>query len=93
MYVAITRLEISSISLTQSGYTMLLKSHLFVFFSIVLLTVALPLHAYTDPGTGSLILQLLIAGFAGSLFYVRKIYRVFSNYFTKKCHTPTIHDK
>jgi hypothetical protein len=30
--------------------------------------------AYVDPGTGSMLLQLLIAGIAGALFYFRKFF-------------------
>ena len=29
--------------------------------------------AYTDPGTGALIWQMLAAGFVGAMFYVRRI--------------------
>lgn len=29
--------------------------------------------AYTDPGSGMLIWQMLVAGFVGALFYIRKI--------------------
>jgi hypothetical protein len=29
--------------------------------------------AYTDPGTGALIWQALVAGFVGLLFYTRRI--------------------
>lgn len=29
-------------------------------------------RAYTDPGTGALIWQMLVAGFVGALFYVRR---------------------
>jgi hypothetical protein len=29
--------------------------------------------AYTDPGAGALLWQLLVAGFFGSLFYLRKL--------------------
>jgi hypothetical protein len=29
--------------------------------------------AYTDPGSGALIWQMLMAGFVGALFYVRRI--------------------
>jgi len=36
--------------------------------------------AYTDPGSGALIWQTLIAGFVGSLFYVRR----FTTWFKKK---------
>jgi hypothetical protein len=30
-------------------------------------------QAYTDPGTGALIWQALVAGFVGFLFYARRI--------------------
>jgi hypothetical protein len=29
-------------------------------------------HAYTDPGTGALIWQMVAAGFVGLMFYLRK---------------------
>lgn len=29
--------------------------------------------AYTDPGTGALIWQMVAAGFVGAMFYVRRI--------------------
>ena len=30
------------------------------------------IQAYTDPGSGALIWQMAVAGFVGSLFYVRR---------------------
>jgi hypothetical protein len=45
-------------------------------------------NAYIDPGTGSLIIQALIAGIAGGLFAIKMFWRqiklFFSNLFTKK---------
>ena len=38
----------------------------------VLLAVESPARAYTDPGSGALLWQILVAGFVGALFYVRK---------------------
>ena len=40
----------------------------------VILMSALPsaAHAYIDPGSGALLWQMLVAGFAGVLFYVGK---------------------
>ena len=29
--------------------------------------------AYTDPGSGALLWQILVAGFVGGLYYIRKI--------------------
>jgi hypothetical protein len=37
-------------------------------------------RAYTDPGSGALIWQMVVAGFAGLLFYARRI----STWFKKK---------
>ena len=41
--------------------------------------------AYTDPGSGALILQMLAAGFVSAIFYVRK----FTNWFRPKKKDPT----
>jgi hypothetical protein len=30
-------------------------------------------HAYIDPGTGSMVLQMALAGIAGALFYFRQM--------------------
>ena len=41
-----------------------------VIIASALLFAPVPALAYLDPGTGSLILQMLIAGFFGALLYV-----------------------
>ena len=45
-------------------------------------------HAYIDPGTGSLIIQLILASLLGSLFFIRtaidKIKIFFKNLFSRK---------
>jgi hypothetical protein len=52
--------------------------------------VAIPdnAHAYLDPGTGSVVLQVVIAGFLGALFtfksYVRAAVSAVSRLFGKK---------
>ncbi len=45
---------------------------------------------YIDPGTGALVWQVLLAGFLGSLFYVKKVLNWFS--FGKKS-TPNADNK
>ena len=35
--------------------------------------IAGPAHAYIDPGTGSMLLQMIGAGIAGAIFYFREI--------------------
>lgn len=45
---------------------MLLRSIYFLgLLAIVFSATTAPAHAYLDPGTGSMILQLLLGGFAG----------------------------
>ncbi len=39
----------------------------------MLLVAARDAHAYIDPGSGALILQLLLAAFFGAIFFVRRI--------------------
>jgi hypothetical protein len=41
--------------------------------SIVALGTGSQLQAYTDPGSGALIWQMLVAGFVGSMFYIRRL--------------------
>jgi len=42
------------------------------------------LFLYTDPGTGTLILQLLIAAFLGAFFYIRFFFKRVGGFFSKK---------
>jgi hypothetical protein len=39
---------------------------------------------YTDPGTGTLILQLLIAAFLGVFFYIRFFFKRVGGFFSRK---------
>lgn len=52
-----------------------------VVFCFVLTQTA---HAYTDPGSGALIWQLLMAGFVGFLFYFRQSFSWIKSKFSKK---------
>jgi hypothetical protein len=40
---------------------------------IVMIVAETSVFAYTDPGSGTLILQMLIAAFVGLMFYIRRI--------------------
>lgn len=42
-------------------------------FLALFLGFAAPAHAYVDPGTGSMLVQMAIAGVAGALFYFRQM--------------------
>jgi O-antigen/teichoic acid export membrane protein len=58
--------------------------------AIVLLVAAFilsqesPLHAYLDPGTGSMVLQGIIAALAAGAFIVKLLYGRLKNKFTKQ---------
>ena len=48
------------------------SSRFFVFLLMILIATEGRAHAYIDPGTGSMLWQLLFAAGIGSLFYLRK---------------------
>lgn len=59
------------------------------FFTTVLVALVLvylifprPVHAYLDPGTGSYVLQLLIAGLLGAAFAVKLFWKNIRAFFT-----------
>ncbi len=59
-----------------------------ILLSVTLLPLAFEnIHAYIDAGTGSLIIQFLIAGAVGGLFLIKaffgKIKAFFNNHFSK----------
>lgn len=41
------------------------RSRLFVSLAILLASFALPAHAYLDPASGSMLLQMILGGIAG----------------------------
>ena len=43
----------------------------------LLAAVEQPLAAYTDPGSGALLWQILVAGFVGFMFYLYKLTSLF----------------
>ncbi len=48
------------------------------------LASAAPAHAYLDPATGSMILQVLLAGLAGALLFFRRIWAFVRGLFAGK---------
>jgi len=62
---------------------------LFLLSTTMLIASSSNAHAYIDPGYGSLLWQLLIAGFFGSLFYTRNIiFKVKTWFRTRKRNQP-----
>ena len=43
----------------------------------------LPAHAYIDPGTGSIVLQMILAAIAGGVFFFRNAVARFFSLFRK----------
>lgn len=48
---------------------------------IYLFLLPKPTHAYLDPGSGSYLFQILIAGILGSSFFVKKAYKKVKEFF------------
>ncbi|OIO13047.1 hypothetical protein COV53_04410 [Candidatus Gottesmanbacteria bacterium CG11_big_fil_rev_8_21_14_0_20_37_11] len=61
---------------------------IFLYCVLLFLLFPKPAQAYLDPGTGSYVFQLLVAGLLGSLFFlksaVKKIKKLISEKFTQK---------
>ena len=49
------------------------RSKIFVMVLIMLIATQTRVHAYTDPGTGTMVWQLLLAASFGVMFYLRRI--------------------
>lgn len=49
------------------------RSKLGVMVVILLIATQARVHAYTDPGTGTMVWQLLLAASFGVMFYLRRI--------------------
>ena len=60
---------------------------MFIIFGLFYLVFPQKAYAYLDPGTGSLIIQMIIAGLIGASFaikvYWKKIKAFFANHFSK----------
>jgi len=60
-----------------------MKSSLVAFTAILaVLLLTSDAHAYVDPGTGSYILQILIAGMLGAAFAVKLYWRKIKSFLT-----------
>jgi len=57
-----------------------------ILFFLLLATIALTGNAmaYVDPGSGSLIVQMLFAGVVGALFYFRKAFQSLTSLLRRK---------
>lgn len=58
----------------------------FLFVLVPLLCLATPAHAYLDPASGSMILQLLLGGLAGAAVLIRLYWHKLLGVLGKKKH-------
>ncbi|MEW6710482.1 MAG: hypothetical protein AB1403_11720 [Candidatus Riflebacteria bacterium] len=56
--------------------------NLLILGVLYLVVMASPAYAYLDPGTGSFIIQMLVAGIAGALFVLKTYWQKFTGFFT-----------
>lgn len=56
-----------------AGHLFMKRSNVCVLVLVLLIATQARVHAYTDPGTGTLIWQMLLAASFGVMFYLRRI--------------------
>ena len=61
-----------------------LRSHRMAMLVVLVVCSVQPAYAYLDPGTGSLILQGLIAAVAGAMVYAGMYWRRIKSFFSPK---------
>lgn len=55
---------------------------IFAYLGFLFLIFAKRTYAYLDPGTGSYLFQVLIAGFVGGAFFIKTFWKNISNFVT-----------
>ena len=53
-------------------------------FLLVVLSLSKEAHAYVDPGTGSYLLQIVVAGFLGLLYALKLYWTRLKNFLTSR---------
>lgn len=56
----------------------------FSLFALYFALIALPAHAYIDPGSGSFIFQVLVGGLLGAAFAVKTFWKRIWGFFSRK---------
>ena len=69
-----------------------MKNSYFLYF-IVLYAFSNPAKAYLDPGTGSLILQMIIAGILSTLFALKMYWYRIKSFFKNIFNRETVNKK
>lgn len=59
-------------------------NHLFFIFILSLFVFPKDAYAYLDPGTGSMLVQVLIGGILGSLYFIKLYWKKLRSFVRKK---------
>ena len=65
------------------------SAQLVVLVGLVSLLGATDAHAYLDPGTGSMIIQILIASFIGAAVFLRRFWTRIAEFFNRYRNSDT----
>lgn len=60
--------------------------------AVLLSAAAAPAHAYVDPSSGSILLQVLLGGFAGVLVALKLSWRRLASWFGRRPAEPPLSD-
>lgn len=66
---------LKSVYWPSCGEVCLEKLRLPALCAVAVILAEMPAAAYTDPGSGALLWQVLVAGFVGAMFYFRRFTR------------------
>ena len=64
--------------------------HTLFLFAMLTFVMVGEAHAYLDMGTGSMVIQSLIAAIAGGLFVVKTYWQKLRSMFSRKKSTPSL---
>ena len=73
------QLKIINIHIMENHF----KYKIRIILLLSVLVVSGPVHAYLDPGTGSLLLQGLLGGIAGAAVFIRVYWHKLTSFFKK----------
>ena len=55
-----------------------------IFYTFIFISLTNQAHAYLDPGTGSMIIQIVIAGTVGALFTIKTFWSQIKNFISTR---------
>ncbi len=64
-----------------------------IYIVLLVLLFPQPAQAYLDPGTGSYLFQMLMAGVLGTLFFIKSIIRKVKEFFSKLFSERSVDEK